>query len=61
MLSLQKLAPAESENSPVVVINCCNNLSKIGKSKINILGKLVLTSQLNFHKTSHDMAKMLIQ
>ena len=51
MLSLQKLAPTESENSPVVVINYCNNLSKIVNFKINILIKLVLASQPNLHKT----------
>ena len=51
MFSLQKRAPAESENSPVVVIHYCNNLSKIVNFKINVLIKLVLASQPNFHKT----------
>ena len=50
MLSLQKLALAESENSSIIVINYCNYLSKIVNFKINILRKLVLASQPNFHK-----------
>ena len=50
MLSLQKFAPAESENSPVVVIHYCNYLSKIVNFEINSLRKLVLASQPNFHK-----------
>ena len=36
MLSLQKLAPAESDNSPVAVMNYYNNLSKIVNFEINI-------------------------
>ena len=48
MLCLQKLAPAESENYPVAVINYCNNLLKIVNFKISILRQLVLASQPNF-------------
>ena len=51
MLSLQKLAAAESESSAVVFIKYCNNLSKMVNFEVNILRQLVLASQPNFHKT----------
>ena len=51
MLSLQKLAPARSENSPVAVTNYCNNHPKIANVKINIQRKLVLACRQNFKKS----------